>query len=579
MKELRRFLHYLRGYRGQIAVAVLLLTAVTLLTLPNPMLVKHLVDVVLPAKDVPGMRLVIGAMFVCLVLRAGLAYWTRYLLQKIGMRITCDLRKDIFAHLQTLSVKFYETRQTGKIASRIAEDTGALHNLVTGVLVNLITDILTIAGIIGMLMWINWRLGLLTVAVLPLFLLNYRLSHKKLRKLSRRHRRNWDRVVGFLHERVANARLVKSFSMEQREIAKFNRGIENDYRNYNQLTMHNSRLWVLADFIAHTGAVSVWAMGGWLILQETLTVGELIAFTSYIWSLYNPIVRLNDVNAVVQRAVTSLEKIHEVLDTPSFAQDSAKAIEMPTPRGRVDFRNVQFSYEAGQRVLQDINLAAEPGQMIALVGASGSGKSTLVNLLCRFYDVDAGVILIDGLDIRQASIKSVRRHIGFVMQENVLFSGTILDNLKYGRPDATMESIIEATRAANAHDFILHLPRGYYTTVGERGVRLSGGQRQRIAIARAILKNPRIMIFDEATSALDSESERLIQDAMERLMQDRTPFVIAHRLSTVHNADRIIVLDNGRIVEQGTHESLIQREGVYRKLYEIQYGEAALQTL
>ena len=575
MNELRRFLGYLRGYEGQLTVAVLLILAVTALTLPYPLIVKSMIDDALPHRDWPKQEFLMGLFLVFFLARGVLSYLNRYLLQRVGMRITCDLRKDIFAHLQTLSLKYYENFHTGKIVARVAEDTGALFNLVTNVLVNLISDSVTLVAIIGVLFWINWQLAVLMMLVLPLFIFNYRLSRKRLRKLSRRHRRNWDRVIGFLHERVASARLVKSFSMEEREIKRFDRGIENDYHNFNQLTLTNARLWVIADMISSLGLLLVLYFGGWLVIHDRLTVGNLVAFMTYVGFLFSPIVRLNDVNTIVQRAITSLEKIYEVVDTQSFPMERADAIELPSLRGRVEFRDVQFSYEAGRRVLKDINLRVEPGQMIALVGPSGSGKTTSVNLLSRFYDVDQGAILVDDIDIRNVSVKSLRRQMGIVMQEALLFSGTLIDNISYGRPEATRETIIEAAKAANAHAFIMQLPRGYRTVVGERGVKLSGGQRQRIAIARAILKNPRILIFDEATSALDTESERLIQGAMERLVRDRTTFVIAHRLSTILKADRIVVLQAGEIVEQGTHIELLAHRGLYFRLYELQFSQAA----
>ena len=453
----------------------------------------------------------------------------------------------------------------------MADDTGALFNLITGVVVNLISDAFTVVAVAVVLFCICWKLAFIALAVMPFFVINYRLSKVRLRKLSRRHRRNWDRVVGFLHERVASSRLVKSFSMEAREIEGFNRGIEADYRNYTHLTMYNTRLWVIADMISSLGALLVLGMGGLYAIQGKLSIGELMAFNAYLGYLFGPIVRLNDMNAVVQRAVTALEKIYEVLDTPSFASERPGAVELPTMKGRVEFRDVQFSYDAGHKILHQINLTVEPGQMIAIVGPSGSGKTTLVNLLCRFYDPDAGAILVDGRDLRDVTIPSLRRQIGVVMQDNLLFSGAVMENIRYGKPDADMAAIIGAAQAAHAHDFITKLPRGYHTAAGERGVTLSGGQKQRIAIARAILKQPRILVFDEATSALDTESERLIQNAMEQLMKNRTTFVIAHRLSTILKAHKIVVLQRGQIAEEGTHAELLARNGLYAKLHAMQF--------
>ena len=573
MNELKRFLRYLKGYEGQVALAVVLILAVTGLGLPYPMIVKVMVDDALPHHDWHLQKMLMGLFLLVFVARNILQYLNRYILQRLGMRITCDMRQDIFAHLQTLSLKYYESNQSGKIAARVAIDTGAIHSLITGVLVNLITDSLNIVAIACVLWWIEWRLALVVLCVLPLFVINYKFSVRRIRSLSRRHRRNWDRVVGFLHERVASARLVKSFSAEEREINRFNRGIEADYRNFNQLTLFNTRLWVVAASIESFGILCMFTAGGWLVIHDQLTIGKLIAFSTYVGFLFSPILRLSDMNSVVTNAVTSLEKIHQVIDTPSFVVEGPATIQLPVVTGRVEFRDVQFSYDAQRKVLKNINLAVAPGTMVALVGPSGAGKTTLINLLCRFYDVDTGTILLDDYDIRKVSVKSLRQQIGFVMQESILFSGTLLDNIKYGRPDAAMPAIIEATKAANAHDFILQLPHGYHSAVGERGVKLSGGQRQRIAIARAILKNPRLLIFDEATSALDTESERLIQDAMERLMKNRTTFVIAHRLSTILQADQIVVMKDGEIVETGKHAELIARGGLYNRLYDLQFRD------
>ncbi|MFH0953549.1 MAG: ABC transporter ATP-binding protein [Verrucomicrobiota bacterium] len=574
MKEIRRFLGYLKGYEGQIALSAVLILSVSALMLPYPLIMKEMLDGALPRRDTRLLAALMALFGLVFLARGALQYLNRFLLQRVGMRITCDLRKDVFKHLQTLSLKYYDSRRTGQIVARVAEDTGALFTLVTGVLISLISDSVTVLAVLGMLFWINGKLALLTLAVLPFFVLNYRVFRKKLRRLSRRHRRNWDRVVGFLHERVASARLIKSFSTEERESERFGRGIENDYRNFNQLTLHNALLWVIADLISSVGVLIVLFCGGWFVIRGRMTVGQLVAFNTYIGFLYGPIVRLNDLNATVERAITGLEKIYEILDTPSFAVEKPDARDLPPIQGRVEFRNVHFSYEAGRRVVANINLVAEPGQMVALVGPSGSGKTTLVNLLCRFYDVDQGAILIDGIDIREVRVKSLRRQIGVVMQESILFSGTLADNIRYGLPAASMEAAVEAAKAANAHDFIMKLPRRYNTAVGERGVRLSGGQRQRIAIARAILKDPRILVFDEATSSLDTRSERLIQEAMERLMRGRTAFVIAHRLSTILRADKIVVVQGGAIVEEGSHSELLARDGLYRRLYELQFQPA-----
>ncbi|WP_044891639.1 ABC transporter ATP-binding protein [Opitutus terrae] len=576
----QRFLALTRPHRWRIALGIVLILAATALTLPAPWIFKLIIDEALPQRDLSQLGWLLVVFTALFLLRGWLTLVRNRVLQFSAMRIVCDLRIQLFAHLQTLSLRYFDANQTGKVISRITQDTNEVYQLTNGFLITVIADSVTIAGVLGFLFWVEWRLALAVTLVLPLFVLSYLYNRRKMREESRVHRDNWDKVVGFLHERVAAARVVKSFTREAEETSAFASGINADYFNYSNIVMRNTRLSVIADILGSLGALIVLGYGGLLVVQGAMQVGTLVAFNAYIVFIFPPIVRFVDLAAVFQRANTALENMWALLDTQPDIADRPAALALPPIRGEVEFRKVCFDYELelpGQgrpRTLTDVSFHIPAGQVVAIVGPSGSGKSTIINLVARFYDVASGQVLIDGQDVREVTVPSLRRQIGIVLQENVLFSGTLEDNIKYGRTEATRAEIQAAAAAANAHEFISELPDGYATVVGERGVKLSGGQRQRIAIARAILRDPRILIFDEATSALDTASERLIQQAMERLMKGRTAFIIAHRLSTIQNADVILVMEQGRLAEKGTHAELLARGGLYAKLHALQFQEA-----
>jgi subfamily B ATP-binding cassette protein MsbA len=574
-----RFLGLVRPQAGRLGLGVLLILGASLLTLPAPWVFKLVIDEALPARDLQLLGRLLAVFTGLFLGRAVLTLARNRVLQFAAMRIVCDLRIALFRHLQTLSLRYFDAQQTGKVISRITQDTSEIYNLTNGFLINLIADLVTVVGVLGFLFRVEWRLALAVTAVMPLFALNYLHNRRRMREESRVHRDNWDHVVGFLQERVAAQRVVKAFTKEASETDAFADGINADYFNFSRIVMRNTRLAVIADALGSFGALVVLAFGGWLAIKGDMQVGTLVAFNAYIAFIFPPVVRFVDLAAVFQRANTAMENIFAVLDTHPEVADQPGAVPLPPVAGEVAFNAVSFDYDrqpggnGRPNTLSDVSFTARAGQMVAIVGPSGSGKSTLINLIARFYDPMAGEVLVDGMDIRRVTVESLRRQIAIVLQENVLFSGTLEDNIKYGRPDATREQVRQAACVANAEEFVTKLPDGYSTLVGERGARLSGGQRQRIAIARAILKDPRILIFDEATSALDTQSELLIQQAMERLMHGRTTFVIAHRLSTIQRADLILVMEQGRLVESGRHGDLVGSGGLYSRLHALQFRD------
>jgi len=551
------------------------------------MLVRFLLDEVLSAevrdKIAAGLMadrrfawltwIVLGFIGVNLV-RGGISFLLNYRILHLGQRIIFDLRYHLHRHLQKLSLAYYERHQTGRIMSRVMYDVEAIQSLATSTLVNLITDSFTLVSIVVIVLVMNWKLACLALLVFPLYVLNFLIWRGRIRQASRRIREKVSRISGVLQEKIAGAKVVKSFTRERSETLLFVRELRENYGLVLTQGRLSLALYTIASILTGLGTAIVFWYGGRLVLFGQMTIGQLIQFNAYLGMLYSPAVRLVQVNDVIQRALVAVERVFEVLDTLPDVQDAPDAVVLSDIRGHIVFDGVSFGYDPNELVLKNVNLEVQPGQMIALVGPSGSGKTTLVNLLARFYDPTYGTIYLDGHDLRQIKLQSLRRQIGIVLQETYLFTGTIRDNIRYGKPEATEEEIVRAAIAANAHEFIMELPDDYDTEIGERGVKLSGGQRQRLAIARAILRNPRILILDEATSSLDSTSEALIQSALENLMRGRTSFVIAHRLSTIMKADRILVMENGIIVDSGTHEELLQRGGLYAKLYEMQFKRA-----
>jgi subfamily B ATP-binding cassette protein MsbA len=519
---------------------------------------------------------VIGVMVGIRVITMSVGYARGMTITLVAQRLLFDLRQRLFRHLQRLSLRYYETQHTGRIMSRVLYDVDVVQSILGGSLLHIVTDTITLSVVLVLILAMYPLLSIIAIAAMILYTTNYLVFRKKLRSAAADVQEQYSGIYSTLHERIAGAKIVKSFGREQSESRRF----VGEIREQLGLNVRQSRLGILmgigSEVITAGASIGVLLVGGWMIIvQQSLTIGDLIAFNMYMGMLYGPITTLIQSNDTIQRTLAAIERIFDTLDTLPDVQEKKDAVMLDPCEGRVEFRNVDFWYEPGHPVLQNISFAAEPGKMIALVGPSGGGKSTIVNLIPRFYDPTEGVILIDGHDLRELKLISLRQHIGIVLQETFLFSGTIRDNIKYGKSKATDEEIMRAAIAANAHDFIMEFPEGYETEIGERGVGLSGGQRQRISIARAILRNPKILILDEATSSLDSEAEALIQEALDKLMADRTTFVIAHRLSTVMNADEILVIDGGKIVERGTHEELVKNDGgLYQRLCRVQFKQS-----
>ncbi|MDE0298653.1 MAG: ABC transporter ATP-binding protein [Candidatus Poribacteria bacterium] len=501
-----------------------------------------------------------------------LRYIQTFSMTWVSQRILFDLRNHVFSHLQSLSMRFYDLKGTGQILSRVREDVAALRSLVTTTTIDIITDIVTVIVMLVIMFSWHWKLTLLSLAVMPLIVGNYFFFIRRLRPLWRQWRDKWADISTGMYEAVAGAKVVKAFGRERHHELKLFRDMRTTFEWEIKVTQDRTAMQRIALFFRTLGRGIVLSYGGYLVVRGDFTVGSMIAFVTFLERMQQPIMSLININATIQEAMVSTERVFGLLDSEPTVEESEDAVSLPEMHGHVKFEDVQFSYEPENPVLHDINLEAQPGMMVALVGPSGCGKTTVANLIARFYDPTGGSLYIDGFDLKDVTIKSLRNQLGIVLQENFLFDGSVAENIRFGRPNASDEEVVQAALAANAHQFIVEqLPEGYETKVGERGMRLSGGQKQRLSIARTILRDPRILILDEATSSLDTQSEEQIQQALDRLMKARTSFVIAHRLSTVLKADLIVVMNEGRIVETGTHEQLMETGGMYAEMYNKQF--------
>jgi ATP-binding cassette subfamily B protein len=567
---LTRLLSYLAPYRTAAVVGFLLSIVLTVLNLLPVYVTRYLFDHVLAPRYTPGLMVVVGSLLAIYVARSGLSMIRGYLMEWLGASVVLDMRVQVYDHLQLLSMGFFGRKQTGQIMSRITNDIMRLQYFIADGLQQILLNILTIPVICVMMFAANPKLALLTLVPTPFIALGTFWFGKAVHRIYHKVWRRWAGLNAVLADSIPGIRVVKSFAQEDRESERFRDRSDALFTQEMAVVKLWATFFPALGLMTAVGSIAIYGFGGWQVLYSYTTLGTLVMFTQLMWQFYMPIQMLGEMNHRVQHALTASERVFEVLDTKPEVPEAPGSIKLHDVAGRVEFGNVTFSYEPGKPVLQDISFVAEAGEMIGLVGPSGAGKSTLVQLLSRFYDVDEGEILLDGHDLREVSLRSLRQQIGVVLQEPFLFHGTVAENIAYGVPEAGPAEIVAAAKAANAHDFVVNLPHGYDTQVGERGQLLSGGERQRVSIARAVLKNPRILILDEATSSVDTETEMLIQEALDRLVSNRTTFAIAHRLSTLRKSDKIVVLEHGRIVEAGTHDDLLDGDGLYSRLCKLQ---------
>ncbi len=571
----RRLLGFARPYWRLLALAGVILIVNSLLGLALPWIVQQLVDSTITQADFAALNRALAALLALAIAQGLMGFAQTYLIGRVGERVVANLRKVLYEHLHMMPLRFFAATRVGELTSRLSNDVMTIQEAVTSTILHLASQALVLVGGVTIIWIMSWRLTLVILAVVPLVVLGIIALGRIVRRLSRQVQDNLAELTATAEEALVGVRIVKSFAREPYEVARYGDRVEQLYRTAMARVRVRAIVGPIIGFLAFMALAVVLWVGGRLVIAGQLTPGQLVAFLLYTYMVASPIGVFTGLYSQLQQAIGASGRVFELLDTPPEMRDAPDAQPLPRITGEVRFEHVSFDYgDAAEArvVLQDIDLIAPAGQVVALVGPSGAGKTTLVNLIPRFYDPTAGRITIDGYDIRRVRLRSLREQIGIVPQETTLFSGTIRENIRYGRLDASDAEIEAAARAANAHDFIMALPHGYDTSVGERGIKLSGGQRQRIAIARALLKDPRILILDEATSSLDTESEQAVQEALERLMRDRTTFVIAHRLSTIMNADQIVVLVDGRIVEQGSHAELVAREGgVYRRMVALQF--------
>ena len=574
MNLYRRMLTYVRPYAPRLLLAMLLMVGVSALNGSTAFLVKPILDDIFIRKDAARLAWFPLLVLVIYVARGFLEFAQSYLMSGTGQRVIRDIRDHLYRHMQSLSLSFYMRHPTGVLMSRVLNDVGLMQNAITDAVTGLIKDIFTAVFLVFVVFYRDWKLALVALVVFPLAFWPIARFGRKLRRTSTLAQEITGGLTSHLQETISGAKLVKSFGAEGFEVGRFAARNQELFRLSMKVVKVQAMVSPLSEVFAGIGAAAVIYYGGYSVVKGSSTPGSFFSFLTALFMLYAPVKGLSRINNVIQQGIAAGSRVFDVIDTLPEVREKENAVELPPVRKEIAFDRVDFRYAAeGETVLRELDFRVPAGTLVAIVGSSGAGKTTLVDLLPRFYDPQGGAIRFDGVDIRDATLASLRAQIAIVGQHTVLFNDTVRNNIAYGMPDAPAEKVAEAARRANAHGFIERMPAGFDTVVGEQGLRLSGGERQRLAIARAILKDAPVLILDEATSALDSESERIVQEALDTLMRGRTTFVIAHRLSTVRNADVILVIEGGRIVERGRHEDLLSRESRYRTFYLKQFEE------
>ncbi len=574
--EISRLLSYIRPYLGRLIIAMICMVVVAFATAFSAYLVKPVLDDIFLNKDAFKLMILPFVVVALYLVKGGAMYGQRYLMAYIGQRIVANIRRDMYYSLQDMDLSFFFKNSTGAILSRLINDVNLLRGAVSGAVTSILRDFFTIVGLIFVVFYRNWQLACVAMLVLPIAVYPIIAFGRKFFKFSTRSQETIGDLSMLIHEAITGIRIVKAFGMENYEKERFNVENERLFRIYMKIQKVRALSSPVMETLGGLGIAAIIWIGGFQVLKGHATPGTFFSFMTALFMLYQPIKKINKSNSVVQEGLSAARRIFDVMDSGNEIVEVPDAVEFPRNWQTLSFEHVSFSY-GKEDVLRDINFTVRQGELIAFVGKSGSGKTTMMNLIPRFYDVTEGRIAFDGRDIREFTIRSLRASIAMVTQEVVLFNDTVRNNIAYGNQDESMDKIIQASKLANAHDFIMKLPEGYDTVIGEKGVKLSGGERQRISIARAILKNAPLLILDEATSSLDAEGEVEVQKGLNNLMENRTVLIVAHRLSTVIGADRIYVLENGRIVEVGTHESLFHAGGPYRQLFDLQVRNGIIQ--